>query len=826
MTREITLAGSQTMHSQALITLEFDRLKELLLQQARTPLGAAMAEALTISVSEAEIVHELRLASEGAVYLREGSTALDVNDLPDPRSALGKLNVADVNLEPFEILNLLRLISVAMGLRETFHNEQEDFPLIREITETIPNLRALYQRLRGRISPNGEIEDFASPELREVRFQISKLRTQIQRSLENILKRAEESHALQDEFVTIRNERYVIPIRNDNRGAVAGVVHGMSSSGQTAFVEPLETIGLNNELVRLRDLEQVEITKVLFSITEELREEREALESMADCVGRIDFIAAKARLGLAQNAIEPKINTAGRFALKDARHPLLEASLKAQGARVVPISMELDAGSRVMVVSGPNAGGKTVVLKTAGLLSLMAQAGLLIPAAEGDLPIFHQIHADIGDHQSIAANLSTFTAHIQNIRGISDELRPPALILLDEVGTGTDPEEGSALGVAMVDYFRECGAHIIVTTHYSGLKMYATNTPGVINASVEFDERTLKPTYRLLTGLAGSSSGIEIARRFGLPKAITERAADRVKTASAEATEYLRRLKDQFDAQRQNVAALEEERAAVAETYAKLELKFIQKEKEREKEFRAELQKVVDEFVNKAEKFVSTIEDAATARKVRRETEKRSVELRAAASSETRKLRQQTATSITSGGIEPAPAEGAMPEANEALEAGDLRPGDRVRLLSFDQEGIVESIGETEIVVQIGALRFREQRENLRLMGRKSEPARKSQAIAGLPKGVSVTLQEQPAIGSELNVIGKTVNEATEAADKFLDAAYLDNYDSVRIVHGIGMGALKRAIADLLSDHPHVAKWRQASPNEGGAGATIVELKK
>jgi DNA mismatch repair protein MutS2 len=821
------------MHSQALITLEFDRLKELLLQQTRTPLGAAMAEALTISVGESEIIHELRLASEGAVYLREGSTALDVNDLPDPRSALGKLNVADVNLEPFEILNLLRLMSVAMGLRETFHNEREKFPLIREITETVPNLRALYQRLRGRISPNGDIEDFASPELREVRFQISKLRSQIQRSLENILKRAEESHALQDEFVTIRNERYVIPIRNDNRGAVAGVVHGMSSSGQTAFVEPLETIGLNNELVRLRELEQVEITKVLFSITEELREEREALETMAACVGRIDFIGAKARLGVAQNAIEPKINNAGRFALKDARHPLLEAGLKAQGASIVPISMDLDADRRVMVVSGPNAGGKTVVLKTAGLLSLMAQAGLLVPAAEGDLPIFHQIHADIGDHQSIAANLSTFTAHIQNIRGISDELRAPALILLDEVGTGTDPEEGSALGVAMVDYFREHGAHVIVTTHYSGLKMYATNTSGVINASVEFDERTLKPTYRLLTGLAGSSSGIEIARRFGLPQGITERAADRVKTASAEAAEYLRKLKDQFDAQRQQVAALEEERAAVAEKYAKLELQFIQKEKEREKEFRAELQKVVDEFVNKAEKFASTIEDAANARKVRKEIEKRSVELKAAASSETRRIRQQTASMSPSNSAETALFEGATPDAqngpeggNDATETMDLRPGDRVRLLSFDQEGTVESVGENEIVVQIGALRFREQRANLRLIARKPEPNRKMQAAAGLPKGVSVSLQEQPAIGSELNVIGKTVNEATEAADKFLDAAYLDNHDSVRIIHGIGMGALKRAIADLLSDHPHVAKWRQASPDEGGAGATVVELKK
>jgi DNA mismatch repair protein MutS2 len=809
------------MHSQALFTLEFDRLKELLLQQARTPLGAALAETLTISVSEAEIVRELRLAGEGAVYLREGATALDVNDLPDPRPALGKLNVADVNLEPFEILNLLRLISVSMGLRETFHNELEKFPLIREITETIPNLRAIYQRLRGRISPAGEIEDFASPELREVRFQISKLRSQIQRSLETILKRAEEAHALQDEFITIRNERYVIPIRNDNRGAVAGVVHGMSSSGQTAFVEPLETIGLNNELVRLRELEQVEITKVLFSITEELREERAALEAMAAGVGRLDFIAAKARLAIAQNAIEPRINNAGRLALKDARHPLLEASLKAQGALIVPISMSLDADRRVMVVSGPNAGGKTVVLKTAGLLSLMAQAGLLVPAAEADMPVFHQVHADIGDHQSIAANLSTFTAHIQNVRRVSDELESPALVLLDEVGTGTDPEEGSALGVAMVDYFRERGAHVIVTTHYSGLKMYATNTPGVINASVEFDERTLKPTYRLLVGLAGSSSGIEIARRFGLPEAITGRAAERVKTASAEATEYLRRLKDQFDAQRQLVAALEEERAAVADKYAKLELFFIQKEKEREKEFRAELQKVVDEFANKAEKFVSTIEDAASARKVRKEIERRSVELKASASSESRKMRQRMDAVIGADS-----AEGAPPEAEEIPEAVDLRPGDRVRVLSLDQEGVVESVGETEIVVQIGALRFREQRANLRLSGRKIEPKRKAVGLAGLPKGVSVTLQDQPAIGGELNVIGKTVNEATEAADKFLDAAYLDNYDSVRIVHGIGMGALKRAIADLLSDHPHVAKWRQAAPDEGGAGATVVELKK
>ncbi|MDX2041264.1 MAG: endonuclease MutS2 [Acidobacteriota bacterium] len=806
------------MPSQATTTLEFDRLKETLLQQIRTPLGASLAEELRVSTNAEKIRRELRLTGEGVLYLREG-TALDIHDLPDPRSSLGKLGIADINLEPLEIIDLLRLISVAMGLRETFHEEREKFPLIREITEPIPNLRSLYQRLRGRISPSGEVEDFASPELREIRFQISKLRAQIQRSLETILKRAEADHALRDEYVTIRNDRYVIPIRNDNRGAVQGVVHGMSSSGQTAFVEPLETINLNNDLVRLREVEQTEIIKVLFAITEELRDEREALQQMADAVAQIDFIAAKARLAINHDAIEPTINENGRLHLKDARHPLLEANLRAQRLPIVPLSLDLDSDHRVMVISGPNAGGKTVVLKTVGLLSLMAQAGLHIPAVDADLPVFNQSLADIGDHQSIAANLSTFTAHIQNIRNISDELDPPALILLDEVGTGTDPEEGSALGVAMVDYFRERGAHVIVTTHYSGLKVYATNTPGVLNSSVEFDERTLKPTYKLLIGLAGSSSGIEIARRFGLPKAITERAAEKVQTASADATEYLRRLKDQFDNQQQLVVALEEERTLVADKYSKLELEFIKREKEREKEFRAELQKVVEEFTAKAEKFASTIEDAATARKIKKEVERRTVELKASASSAARELRQQQ-------GILTAEEQAAIAAEEAVPEIVDFEIGDRVRVLSLNQEGLIEAIKGEEIVVQIGALRFREVADNLRFVERKQASAKASKAVAGLPKGVSVSLQEQKSVSSELNVIGKTTNEATYEADKFLDAAYLDNHDRVRIVHGMGMGALKRAIADLLSGHPHVAKFYPAEQNEGGNGATIVELKK
>ncbi len=808
------------MRRQAFDTLEFDKLKDTLRRLARTPLGAARVEELTTSDDVETITRELKRTTEGVEYLREG-TAFDFSDLPDPTTAIAKLRIADINLEPQEILDLLRLISVASGLRETFHAEAARFPLLREITKDIANLRSLEQRLRSRILPDGEIDDFASPELREARFQLSQVRNRIQRSLERILKQAQEDHALRDDFITIRNDRYVVPIRNDNRGAVAGVVHGMSSSGQTAFIEPLETIELNNDLVRLREIEQTEIIKVLFKITEELRAERDALAQMSGAVALVDFTAAKARLSIQHNAIEPLINEAGRMILKDARHPLLEANLTAQNLKIVPLSFEMDNDHRVMVISGPNAGGKTVVLKTTGLLSLMAQAGLHVPATNADLPIFHQALADIGDHQSISANLSTFTAHLENIRDISRALEPPALVLLDEVGTGTDPEEGSALGVAMVDYFRERGAHVMVTTHYSGLKMYATNSPGVINASVEFDERTLKPTYRLLVGLAGASSGIEIARRFGMPEAITERAAAQVSGSTNEATEYLRRLKEQRDEQQQIVAALEEERAAVAKKYAELEKEFQHREREREKEFRASLQKVVDEFVIKAEKFAAGIEQAPDPRKARRELERRAAELRGSATSALFAMKRHSplgaqAENESTPIEEPAPA-----------EPREFQIGDRVMVLSLDKEGIIESINDHEIGVQVGALRFREKPENLRLLQARTVSSKPTaHAMNVLPQGISVSLREQSeSLSSELNVIGRTGAEASDAVDKFLDAAYLSDYDRIRIVHGMGMGALKKAIASLLTGHPHVAKFYPAAASEGGNGATIVELK-
>jgi DNA mismatch repair protein MutS2 len=806
------------MH-EAFEILEFDKLRDLLSTRVRTSLGAQFAAQLSPLADLATVTRELQKTSEGVAFLAEGS-ALEIHDLPDPREALGRLSVADVNLEPNQILNLLRLISVATGLREVLREESEKFPLLSEIARVIPNLRALYQRLRGQILPTGEIDDFASPELREVRGNISRLRAQIQRSLESILKRADEAHALQEDFVTIRNDRFVIPIRNDNRGAVTGVVHGMSSSGQTAFVEPLETIELNNELVRLREFELVEITRVLFRLTEELRAEQLGLAQMAETVGEIDFIAAKARLSTDMQAIEPRMNEIGRLELKEARHPLLEQHLRQQRLDIVPISLEMDAEHRVMVISGPNAGGKTVVLKTVGLLALMGQSGLHVPAKSAELPILRQIRPDIGDHQSIAANLSTFTAHIEHIRQIADGLETPAIVLLDEVGTGTDPEEGAALGVAIVDYFKQRGAHVIVTTHYGALKVYATTSEGVLNASVEFDERTLKPTYRLLTGLAGASSGIEIARRFGLPPAITEAALARVANSSIEATDFLRRLKEQYDEQQQNLLAITDERSAVAEKYGRLEGQFQERERIREREFRNALQKIIAEFSERAEKIVAAITDAAEARRARKELEKKLVEMKSSASNVARAFHQQ------------GPAESGTTSPREEHSMRDAPPpegfevGDRVEVRAFGQEGVVDSVSENEIGVRVGALRFREDPNNLRLIERAPASDRLARGVAALPKGISVSLNERPAATSELKLLGKTAGEATDATDKFLDEAFLNNYDRVRIVHGIGMGALKRAVTGLLTDHPHVAKFYPAPPNEGGNGATVVELKR
>ncbi|HEY0431974.1 MAG TPA: Smr/MutS family protein, partial [Pyrinomonadaceae bacterium] len=534
-----------------------------------------------------------------------------------------------------------------------------------------------------------------------------------------------------------------------------------------------------------------------------------------------------------------------RLELIEARHPLLEENLRASGGAVVPVSFSLDKQNDSMVISGANAGGKTVVLKTAGLLALMALSGISVPAREARFPFYASVLADIGDHQSLAANLSTFTSHVRNISRMVEICQAPALVLLDEVGTGTDPEEGSALGVAVVDHFRkQCRAQVMATTHYSGLKMYAANEAGVLNASVEFDEKTLQPTYRLIVGVAGSSSGLEIARRFGIPSPVIEVALELVKDSSRQAAEYLRRIKREAEEAETLRAALDEERAAVAEKFASLDKKAEKHERERQALFQKSLDAVIRDFEKRSRELVATIQDRSERLKVDRESQRRVAELKREAQRATSvgsKRESTAAAGSTSGRGVRVMRDGLVVKKEKGFEEGiseeeqyapatghEISVGDTVKLRSFGSIGIVDSLKGDEAEVRVKSLRFREKLENLERVELSAPAKSKTEKFASLraSQGTEVQLKSSHDNGkSELNVIGQTTDEATDAVDKFLDEASLSSLSQVRIVHGHGTGALRRAIADLLKDHPHVARFNAAPQDQGGSGATLVELK-
>jgi len=597
-------------------------------------------------------------------------------------------------------------------------------------------------------------------------------------------------------------------------------MNGVSSSGMTSYIEPLGVIEQNNDMVRLREQEEVEIAEILLSISDALRAHASEISRIEATISQIDIIQARARLSREFNCVEPEIKTGRGLRLKDARHPLLENSLKRTGGAAVPISLELDDDRHVLVISGPNAGGKTVVLKTVGLLAMMAQSGLHVPASEAELPVFRQIFADIGDQQSIAANLSTFTAHIRNVSEMAEAVQPPALVLLDEVGTGTDPDEGAALAVAIVDFFRRAGATTLASTHYNRLKVWASEHSDVLNASVDFDQATLSPTYRLITGVAGASAGLEIARRMRLAAEITEQARSLLDPDLARASEYLKRLKALVDEQEANRTALEEEREATAEKYARLDLEFAKREAERHAEFEAELSRVVAEFSEESRQMIKQIDDRITAARIKREAEARQAELRRSGGVKLRKAAAAYHSDL------PAP-EREMPTSDEpaslAVDLAPIQERDTVRVKSLGKEGVVEAISEGTYVVLVGSLRYRARRDELERIGGES---RKTGRQRQLPEGVTANLKIDEGFNSEVNVIGQTSDEAVDRIDKFLDEAFLAGAETIRIVHGHGKGTLRRAVRELLTGHPHIESFQEAPANQGGAGATIAHLKK
>ncbi|HEY2963616.1 MAG TPA: Smr/MutS family protein [Pyrinomonadaceae bacterium] len=827
------------MNDQAFATLEYQQLLALITRNAQTEAGQARVETLSPAPSAEQLQRELAALRE-CVLLRGRGVNWSFSSFTNPDETIARLRVEGAALDPLTILETAKLCEQAMSARAAILAERENASVLWQLVENLPrDLNSLVARVSNKILPTGELDDRASPELAQIRHEISSLRSRITRSLEGLMRRSAE--AIQDELVTIRNDRFVIPVKADHRGRVQGVAHGYSSSGATAFVEPLETIDANNELQGLHEAEAREIAKILFRLTEELRAQLPAIERAAAAVAELDFINAKAIFHQQFNCSIPQIDSSATLELVEARHPLLEENLRASGGAVVPVSFTLDEEHNAMIISGANAGGKTVVLKTTGLLALMALSGISISAKSARLPFYESVLADIGDHQSLAANLSTFTSHVANIARMIELCEPPALVLLDEVGTGTDPEEGSALGIAVVDHFRRvCHAHVIATTHYSGLKMYAGNEEGVLNASVEFDEKTLRPTYRLIVGVAGASSGLEIARRFGVPQTIVAAAVTSVKDSSLQASEYLRRIKREAEEAEALRLALEEERTAVADKFASLDKEAAKREHERQAAFEQLAQRTVADLEKRARELVGYIEDRTEKIRAEREAQRQVAEMKRAAQRAAKTVSEPPADATSRGvrivrdgqtvlGASSGPSH-AEEEAVEYVTASprEIVAGDKVKLLSFGSVGIVDQIKDGYAEVRVKALRFREKLENLELV--EQQPTAKSQQgkLEKLRRstGTEVHLSgTEQKVKSELNVIGQTTDEAIDAVDKFLDEASLASLSKVRIVHGHGTGALRRAIAGLLGDHPHVARFLTAPPDQGGAGATLVELR-
>ncbi|MDX6530578.1 MAG: mismatch repair protein MutS2 [Blastocatellia bacterium] len=885
------------MNPQAFDTLEFDSLRALVRRGAQTEMGRQRIDALAPFADLTQLQRALRDLSENIEMRRRGSR-LSFDGIANTANSISRLQIEGAALEPLALLDLARLCERAIEARAVILAERDQAPTLFEIVAGVPGeLKTLAALLHKKILPGGELDDRASPELARIRRELANARSRITRSLEGVMRRSSE--AIQEELVTVRNDRFVIPVRADHRARINGVAHGSSSSGQTIFVEPLETIEANNELQSLREAEQREIAEILFALSEQLRRELPAIQRAAEAIAELDFINAKAAFAekfdcvvpeVAQTSVcgadESQTEVCATLEFVDARHPLLEETLRAAGATVVPVSFKLDEEHPVMVISGANAGGKTVVLKTAGLLSLMAVSGLPVPAKQARVPFYQSVLADIGDHQSLAANLSTFTSHVANIGSMIESCEAPALVLLDEVGTGTDPEEGSALGVAVVDHFKQRGAQVLATTHYAGLKMYAANEPGVLNASVEFDEKTLRPTYRLLVGVAGSSSGLEIAQRFGIPREVIINASQQVKESSRDAMEYLRRIKREADEAELLRRALEEERVAVAEKFASLSSEAEKKERERQIEFEGQLSNSVAEFEKLGRELSAKIEDRAARVKVERETERHMAELKreaqraAQAASKTGLAKVFTQAGKSQGQERGSPpqlrgvrvvrdgkvvgeggaariskAESVVGERTGSAGGQDVRAlsrawdralkvGDRVRLLSFGSIGIVDRIKNEEAEVRVGSLHLREKLANLEPVDEgaerrgegSSQTVREGSASrnrAGLRRAAQTTeihlrskaADSDMATTAELKLIGKKTDEAVDLVDKFLDEVFLNGLTEVRIIHGHGTGALRRAIADLLTGHPHVASFKPAPQDRGGAGATMVELK-
>lgn len=792
------------MNLKTLKTLEYNKIIDLLIEKAESSLGKEKIRTIKPLTNIQDIEHIQRETEEAyALLIKRGSPPLyGIHSITPEvkRAEIGGI------LSPAGLLRISDSLRVSRGLKnyikETKEDKASDYPIIEGLVEELRVFKSIEDEINNAIISDNEISDNASSTLKSIRRQIISKNESVKDKLNSIINSQNNKKYLQDSIVTIREGRYVIPVKAENRGNVPGLVHDMSGSGATLFIEPMAVVQLNNELRELELKEREEIERILRELSNLVAEESEGIANNQNILQELDFIFAKGKLALDMKATRPILNEKGYINIKKGRHPLLNV------AKIVPIDVYLGKDFNSLIITGPNTGGKTVTLKTVGLLTLMAQSGLHIPADfNSEIAVFNQVFADIGDEQSIEQSLSTFSSHMVNIVDILDKVEYNSLILFDELGAGTDPTEGAALAMSILDHLLKLNVRTIATTHYSQLKLYALTTEGVRNASVEFDVETLSPTYRLLIGVPGKSNAFEISKRLGLQEYIIDYAKDLISKENME-------FEDVLQAMEKDRLATEENRQE-AERY-RLEVERLKKDLEIEKDKTKEMR---DKILFKAK------EEARNIIKLAKEDADSIVEELREISSEIEKDRNrklQEAQDKLKSKLNKAEGEISRNVLNikSNKPPKNLKAGETVEVLTFNQKGTVldEPDDNGNVRIQVGIMKITSHISTL-----KRATSDEEEKIYGSTKKIMGSKSKD--IKSEIDLRGKNLDEAFLELDKYLDDVYIAGLKQINIIHGKGTGVLRDGIRGYLRSHRHVKSSRLGVYGEGGDGVTVVEIK-
>jgi DNA mismatch repair protein MutS2 len=786
------------MDEHTLKVLEFDKIRDKLSGLCLTEMGKELAVSIFPTRDREIAEKEIRQTTElKEILLYEGQFPLC--SVKDIRVPLRKAEKEGARLEPHELLNIGEVLIVSRSLIKFFRNKEEKYPLIQSLVSDLRSFDQILSAINSAVDPTGEVKDNASGRLSDIRHQQKTLRNRILDKLEKMIGARKTKGPRQDDIITIRDGRYVVPMDESDFFQSRGIIHDRSRSGATVFVEPLVVVKLNNQLRELTLEEEVEIERILREITDLIRAELVDLDVMVRILQELDFIHAKAQLSFTYDGNPPLLNEQGLINLIEARHPLLYSPREKK--EVVPLSVNLGGEFFTIIITGPNAGGKTVALKTVGLLSLMAQAGLHIPAKPySEIPVFKKVYADIGDEQSIEMSLSTFSSHMLHIKEAVENSDSESLILLDELGGGTDPKEGVALGEAIIDELVKREARVIITTHHGALKLLTQDYSQIRNASMEFDKETLTPTYRFQMGYPGSSYAIQIAQRLGMPQGIISKAQEILGSEERDLGKLLENLEKDLKKVRENRQALEEQKK-ITEDLMHLYQDRMNKLKEQEKELKTkalqESKLMVEATRVELERLVAQIRKTQAEKQSIKEAHRVVEEKRASINQELEKFEEKVTKKL-----------------------GIIQPGDSVWIEPLGIRGEVVSKDEQSKMfkVLVGSVTYDVEEEKLTRI----EEGEKVEAESEYVSTSSYTI---PQVSPEIDLRGLMAEEAYDIVDKYLDNAYLAGLTTVSVIHGKGTGALRKKISEFLSHHHRVENIRLGEWNEGGAGVTIVKLK-